>query len=457
VTRALNTFFWLLLALVSVAATAAMASTPARRVVLVAPIDGMIDLGLVPFVERLLTSAEDAKAELVVLEINTFGGRVDAAVAIRDQLLRSHRRTVAFVNKRAISAGALIALASEKVVMASGATIGAAMPVQMGAPGEPAKPVEEKSVSYVRKEFRATADARKRPGLIAEAMVDADVEIEGLIGKGKLLTLTVDEALHHKVADFQADDMNELLAKLELEGAEVRRLEENWAERLVRLMTQPFVASLLMTLAMLGIIIELRAPGFGIPGLVGLVSLAAFLWGHWLVALVGWEQVTLVVVGLILLVLEVFVLPGFGVAGVLGILAMLAGLSSSFFNEGATLNAVLVASSRVAISSVTALAAGFVLMRFLPVLPGGKKLVLATTLSPGGRSESDSSLQPGLVGVTLTPLRPAGIASFSGRRVDVVSTGEFIACNQAIEVLHDEGNRVVVTLHRLSDSADRLR
>lgn len=429
-------------------ATAVWALTPSKKIAIVAPIEGTIDLGLAPFVARLLATAEEANADVVVLEINTFGGRVDAAVAIRDHLLRSRLRSVAFVNKRAISAGALIALASEKIVMARGATIGAAMPVQTGQPGEPATAVEEKSVSYVRKEFRATADARERPGLIAEAMVDADVAIAGLIEKGKLLTLTTEEALRQHVADFEADNLGELLGELGLEGAEIRRMRENWAEKLVRIMTQPFVASLLMTLAMLGILIELRTPGFGVPGLVGLLSLAAFLWGHWLVELVGWEQILLVLAGVILIGLEVLVLPGFGVAGVLGFLALMAGLSSSLFGAGASVTAIVLAASRVAISSALALVAGLLLMRFLPALPGGRKLVLASALSSGGSSESYQPLHPGLIGTTLTQLRPAGIASFSGRRVDVVSFGEFIEAGQPIEVLRDEGNRVVVTLHR---------
>jgi membrane-bound serine protease (ClpP class) len=126
-------------------------------VVYVAPIEGMIDLGLAPFVERVLREATDAGAAAVILEINTFGGRVDAAVLIRDALLNAKVPTVAFINKRAISAGALIALATERIVIAQGGTIGAATPVQMGQPGAPAQPVEEKTVSYVRKEFRATA------------------------------------------------------------------------------------------------------------------------------------------------------------------------------------------------------------------------------------------------------------------------------------------------------------
>jgi membrane-bound serine protease (ClpP class) len=405
----------------------------------------MIDLGQGPFVERVLDSANAAGASAVILNVNTFGGRVDAAVLIRDHLLRSKLLTVAFVNKRAISAGALIGLAAEKVVMASGATIGAAMPVQMGQPNEGAKPVEEKTVSYVRKEFRATADARHRPGLIAEAMVDADVEIEGLIAKGKLLTLTTADAITHKVADFEADDLTEVLSKLGLAGAEVRHMDENWAERVVRFLTHPVLSSLLMTLAMLGIVIELRTPGFGIPGIVGIACLAAFFWGHWLVQLVGWEEILLVAGGIVLLLLEVFVVPGFGVTGVAGLIALLAGLTMSLFGAGAAARSIVNAVSRVAISSVVAIAGSFALFRLLPFLPGGRKLVLATAL---GRTESTEQPERpsllGAVGNSLTALRPAGMAKIAGQRVDVVSEGEFIEAGQAVEVVREEGNRVVV-------------
>ena len=191
-----------LLALVILSAPPA--TQTARPVVYVVPIAGMIDLGLAPFVQRGLDEAVDASAAAVILEINTFGGRVDAAVLIRDALLQARVRTVAFVNKRAISAGALISLAAETIAMAEGGTIGAATPVAMGQPGAPAQPVAEKTVSYMRKEFRATAEARKRPPLLAEAMVDADVDIPGVIDEGKLLTLTTEEALQHQVANGSA-------------------------------------------------------------------------------------------------------------------------------------------------------------------------------------------------------------------------------------------------------------
>jgi membrane-bound serine protease (ClpP class) len=416
----------------------------------VAPIEGIIDLGLAPFVKRVLSEATDAGAAAVILEINSFGGRVDAAVLIRDALLNARVRTVAFVNKRAISAGALISLAAEKIVMTDGGTIGAATPVQMGQPGAPAQPVEEKTVSYVRKEFRATAEARKRPPLIAEAMVDPDVEIPGLIQKGKLLTLTTEEALKHKVADFRAETIESLLDQSGLAGAEVRRASPNWAENLVRFLTHPVVSSLLITIGMLGIILEMRTPGFGLPGGLGITSLALFFWGHWLVQLAGWEELLLVGSGLVLLVLEVFVIPGFGLAGVLGIAAVLAGLSLSFVGAGATWEFILKAAGRVVFSLLLALAASLALLRFLPRLPFGRRLILETGL-PAGQGYASAPERDrtwlGKSGTALSPLRPAGIAEIEGERVDVVSEGEFIDSGAPIVVTRVDGNRIVVRRH----------
>jgi membrane-bound serine protease (ClpP class) len=422
-----------------------------KPVVYVAPIEGIIDLGLAPFVERVLTDASDAGAAAVILDINTFGGRVDAAVIIRDALLNAKVSTVAFVNKRAISAGALISLAAEKIVMAGGGTIGAATPVQMGQPGAPAQPVEEKTVSYVRKEFRATAESRKRPPLVAEAMVDADVEIPGLIQKGKLLTLTTEEALKHRMADFRADTIESMLEQLGLAGAELRSASPNWAENLVRFLTHPVVSSLLITIGVLGIILEIRTPGFGIPGALGIMSLALFFWGHSLVQLVGWEEILLVGSGIALLALEIFVVPGFGIAGVLGIGALLAGLSLSLIGGGATWDFTLRAASRVIFSLLLALAASLVLLRYLPRLPWGRRLILETGLGAGqgyaSAPETDKDWL-GKSGTALSPLRPAGIAEIEGERVDVVSDGGFVESGAPIIVSRVDGNRIVVRRHR---------
>ena len=439
-----------LLALGVVGVLAGGASAPAQMalpIVYVAPIEGIIDLGLAPFVERVLAEAIAAKADAVVLEINTFGGRVDAAVLIRDALLRSPVRTVAFVNKRAISAGALISLAAEKIVMADGGTIGAATPVQMGAPGGGTKPVDEKSVSYMRKEFRATAESRKRPLLVAEAMVDPDVVIAGVIAKGKLLTLTTSEALKLGVADVRADSLEAVLEYLKLPGAQVRRPTVNWAEQLVRFFTHPVLSSVLMTIGILGIIVEMRTPGFGVPGAIGLASIGLFFWGHWLVRLAGWEEILLVALGLILLALEIFVLPGFGVAGVLGIVALLAGLALSLVGAGATGALMVWAVGRVALSLLIAIGASLILLRLLPHLPYGRTLVLATDLDAraGYASAPETDRKwIGARGTAATPLRPAGIAWLQGERVDVVSQGDYIAADAPIEVVRVDGNRIVV-------------
>ncbi|MBI2182785.1 MAG: nodulation protein NfeD [Deltaproteobacteria bacterium] len=422
-------------------------------VVYVAPIEGIIDLGIAPFIQRVLDEATQEGAAAVIFDINTFGGRVDGAVLIRDALLNARVKTVAFVNKRAISAGALISLAAEKIVMADGGTIGAATPVQMGQPGAPAQPVEEKTVSYVRKEFRATAESRKRPPLVAEAMVDADVEIPGLIEKGKLLTLTTEEALKHKVADFRANTIEGVLEQLDLAGAEVRRASPNWAENLVRFLTHPIVSSLLITIGMLGIIVELRTPGFGVPGVLGIASLALFFWGHWLGQLAGWEEVLLVAAGIALLVVEVFITPGFGLTGALGIVALLSGLSLSLVGAGATWEFILKAVGRVVFSLLAALIASLIMLRFLPRMPFGRRLILETGLPAqqgyASAPESDK-IWLGKGGTAISPLRPAGIAEIDGERVDVVSDGEFLEPGVPIVVTRVDGNRIVVRRRRTS-------
>ncbi len=418
-----------------------------RPLVYVVPIEGVIDLGLAPFVSRVLDEATQAGAAAVVLDIDTFGGRVDAAVQIRDALLDAKLRTVAFVDRRAISAGALIALSAHTLARASGGTIGAAAPVQAGAPGAAALPVQEKTVSYVRKEFGATAEARQRPQLLAEAMVDADIEVPGVIDKGKLLTLTTDEALKHKVADLRADSLDSLLQQLGLAGAELRRPAPHWAEELVRLLTHPVFSSLLISIGMVGILVELRTPGFGLPGSVGLGSLALFFYGHWLVALAGWEELLLAIAGLVLLAVEIFILPGFGVVGALGVLALLGGLTLSLVGAGATTDVMISAVSRIVMALLVAVLAGLLVLRFFPRLPFANRLVLDADLGSGpahGSAPESDQRWLGKRGHAASVLRPAGIADFEHERVDVVADGIMIEAGEAIEVIRVDGNRIVV-------------
>jgi membrane-bound serine protease (ClpP class) len=202
-----------------------------------------------------------------------------------------------------------------------------------------------------------------------------------------------------------------------------------------------------MTIGILGIIVEIRTPGFGVPGVIGLTSLALFFWGHWLVRLAGWEEILLVAVGLALLAIEIFVTPGFGFLGVAGILALLSGLTLSLLGAGATAQLMLYAAGRVVLALAVAVAASLVLLRFLPHLPYARRLVLDTALdAPGGYASAPESdfRWIGKRGLAASPLRPAGIADLDGERVDVVSDGQYIERGAPIEVLRVEGNRIVV-------------
>jgi membrane-bound serine protease (ClpP class) len=434
-----------ILACAVVVVSGSLRAQQARPIVYIVTIDGTIDLGLAPFLSRTIREAEQAGAAGVLLDINTFGGRVDAAVVMRDALLQARVPTIAFVNPRAISAGALLALATETIVMTSGGTIGAAMPVLSD--GAESQAADEKSVSYLRKEFAATAEHRGRPAVFAEAMVDVDVEIPGVVAKGKLLTLTVSEAMGHHVVEFSADTLEAALDRVGLGNADVRRTSPTWAETLVRFLTNPIVASLLMTVGVLGILVEIRAPGFGLPGLVGLLSFALLFWGHWLVQLAGWEELLLVGAGTLLIGAEVFMIPGFGVAGVAGIVALVAGLAMTLVGAGATTSIVIGALGRVAISLLLALGGGLALLRILPHLPYGRRFVLTENmhadLGYATAPETDRSWL-GRTGTAVSPLRPAGIAEIAGTRLDVVSEGGFIEALAVIEVTRVDGNRIVV-------------
>jgi len=412
--------------------------------VVVVPIQGTIDLGLAPLLQRAIREASEAGAAAVVLDINTFGGRVDAAVAMRDTLLAAPLPTIAFVDPRAISAGALIALATNTIVMSPGGTIGAAAPIVSGAGG--AEPADEKTVSYLRKEFRATADRRGRPGELAEAMVDVDVAVPDVVESGKLLTLTTTEALAHGVADAEAADLAAALAAAGFDGAIVRAIEETWAETFVRFLTGTVISSMLLSIGLLGLLVELRTPGFGVPGFVGLSSIALFFWGHWIVQLAGWEELLLTMGGVVLMLVEAFVLPGFGLAGILGIVALIGGLGLALVGAGATAGAIVTALGQVAASILIALAGGLLLLRFLPRLPFGRRLILGTRLERD--TDEPARATPhrllGRRGTSLSPLRPAGIAAIDDARVDVVSEGGYIDADVAIVVTAVEGHRIVV-------------
>jgi membrane-bound serine protease (ClpP class) len=290
--------------------------------VYVVPIQGTIEPGIQAFLERSLEEAADAGAVAVILDIETPGGRLDTVLAMRDALLGTPIPVIAYVNREAFSAGALITIASDEIWMAPGAVYGAATPV-VGGTGETA---DEKTISAVRSTFRATAEQQGRDPLIAEAMVDPAVVVEGLDSSTTLLTLTTDQALQWGYAVGVASDLDDLLSQVGLGSAPVVEMDLSPIERLVRVITDPIVSSLLITAGLFLIIADAFFAGFGVAAVAGVACLGLFFWGHTLAGLAGWEDLVLIGIGLFLLALEVFVIPGFGIAGIAGLISLVAGL-----------------------------------------------------------------------------------------------------------------------------------
>ncbi len=406
---------------------------------------GAIDLGLAPYVERVLADAASAGAAGVIIRLETPGGRVDAAIRIRDALLRASVPTIAFVDREAYSAGALVALASQRIYMTPGAVVGAAAPVDVS--GQPAG---EKATSAVRELFRATAEARGRPPEAAAAMVDADVEFPPLAPRGKLLTLTTTQALSLGIADGEAADRDALLAAEGLAGARVVQPAPNWAEGLLRFLTNPIVQSLLLSVGMVGIIAELYSPGFGLAGGIGIGALALYFGGQYVVGLVGWEEAALIALGVLLLLLELLVIPGFGVAGILGFVALVAGLGLSLVGRLPTA-ADWSRAAWVLVGTLALTVGGVVLLSLLaPATPVFRRLRLATVLGPERAPEPPvPGEEPGpewvgQEGRTLTDLRPTGFAAFGAARVEVVSEGPFVPAGRAVVIVRMAGTRPIV-------------
>lgn len=420
------------------------------------PIEGVIDLGLPPYIERAIADAEQSQADAIVFEIDTFGGRVDAATQIKDAILGSKVLTVAFINRRAISAGALISLSCEKIYMTEGGTIGAATAVDMQG-----NKASEKVISYMREEMASTAEARGRNTTIATAMVDEDiafshllidgdsVEVTDLEGRkeGKLITLTTEKAIKYKIADGQMDTFEAVLAGLELSNAVVRSAKENWSENIVRFLTNPIVASLLTTFGFLGILFELQSPGWGIAGTIGLVCLALSLGASYIAKLATMTDLIIICSGIALLLVEVFVTPGFGIAGVAGIGIIVWGLYELLLPDvpvGHEIQSMAITGLTIGI--LGGIIGLFLLFKLMTRTQFWNKLTSpeAQTSDRGYSTSIGLENLIGHEGKAETDLRPSGWADFAGKRIFVVSEGSFIDKGAHVKILSVEGNHVVV-------------
>ena len=417
---------------------------PPGSEVVVIGIDRTVELGLAAFVRRAIKTHPDAVA--IVLDINTLGGRVDAAIQIRDALLDAAPRTVAYIHPRAISAGALIALACDNILVSTGATIGAATPVQAGGGGQ-MEAVGEKMVSYMRAEMRTTAEANGRRGDIAEAMVDREVVIKGVIKEGKLLTLDTDQAVKLGIADGEAANLDAVMEALTLKDPKIDRVEVNWGEEVARLLTEPTVSGLLLSVGMLGLMIAFYTRSVGPFTIAGFLALALFFGGHAVVHLVGWEEALLFIAGVALVVVEIFFIPGLGVPGVLGLIFVLTSLVLALigipidvsFKTGVLTDAM----TRVMLSMLGAFVLALVVGRLLSRTAMGRALVLQEA-ETGFLSAPTAPDLVGQIGEALTDLRPAGKVTIEGQRHEATSEREFIARGSRVRVIGKDGPALIV-------------
>ena len=476
---------------------------PTRRAVMgvVIPCKGMIDNGLYESIRRRTEFALDEGAEYLVYEIGTYGGLLNSADDISKYFIlevgdKAH--TVAYITTEAISAGALISVSCNDIIMMENTTIGDCAPIAMGTKLEGVE--REKAESFTRAAFMRAAEANNYPKALLKAMVSLRVEVwrvknlksdtyeffeadklpkdantydlrnKELIDRGdELLTLTASQALKYGIARAVVNDVQGVFDFLaERDGVSFTGrpmvLETSWSEEMVRWVNSPAIISILFMLALLGVYIELNTPGVGLPGLVAVICFAIIFGSKYLVGMANWVEIAIFVTGVLLLLIEIFLIPGFGIAGTAGIICILVGLFGILvsnrpdelpwprtdFDWDLFMNGVL---------ALLFGFAGFVfiawlLARYLPRMQLFSSFSLAPAKAKQGTemevsmtapvSGDELSIKVGDVGEVLSPLRPSGTARFGVAVVDVVAQGEFLNKGNKVEIIEIQGNRVVV-------------
>jgi membrane-bound serine protease (ClpP class) len=449
-------FSLLTISLISVA-PAQEAKAP---VVYIIPVKKMIEPALLYVVRRGVDEAVRNNAQAIIFEMDTPGGAVNAAEGIINVITQTDIPTYTFVENDAFSAGAIIALATKHIYMAPGSVIGAATPMMMSPMGgvqEMPEEVQEKMTSAVAAMVRSAAEQGGHDKELAEAMVRADMEysVNGVIisEKGRLLTLTNEEAAQlvgteqrPLLSTGTVKNIAALLETIGLADAETVTLEVTAAERLARLIAG--IAPILMIIGLGGIWLEFKTPGFGIFGIAGATCLLLFFFGHHIAGLAGMEDLLLFAVGIAFLAVELFITPGFGLMGISGLIliflslinAMVEHIPGSWRPTSFSPETFSVPLLKVAISFFGSLALVCLAGKYLPKTKTFQGLTLEeVSPNPAGNEEL-----LGLEGVAHSDLRPGGSAYFEGRKLDVVTYGDYIPRDTPVRIVETHGNRIVV-------------
>jgi membrane-bound serine protease (ClpP class) len=405
-----------------------------EKTVYIVPIEDTVEKGLNAFLKRAVSEAEEDNATAIIFEVNTPGGAVDAAAEIGKLLSTTNIKTVAFINNQALSAGAYISLNTDEIYMVPGATMGSAAIIDQAG-----NTAGKKAESYWFAAMQSAAKNSGRDPIYALAMADENVHLPELgAEKGSLLTLTADQALEVGYAEGIVKNQDELLKSLNLEDAQLIKVDESFAEKLARFITNPIVIPILLSIGSLGLVLELYSPGFGVPGFMGLSALLLFFYGHMVAGLAGYETIILFVIGLLLLVAELF-LPG----GLIGILGFAVIIGSFFLASENVIHMGISILIAIIISIVASIFMIKVLGRKMSIF---KKIILndSTNTEQGYVSNVNRVDLLDKQGVTLTQLRPAGKIKIEDEIIDAVSEGAFIQKDQEVKVIKVEGSRIVV-------------
>ena len=404
-------------------------------------------------VEKALAEAAEKQCDVVVMQLNTFGGELESADKIRTMLLQSKLPVFAYIDNNAASAGALISIACERIYMHSGSSIGAATVVNQNGEVQP-----DKYQSYIRSLMRATAEARQRRPDIAEAMVDPDIEVPGISDKGKVLTFTTEEAIRNGYCEAQAETLKEVLEQADIEEYTIVEQRYSFIEKVVGFLVNPVVSGLLIMLIVGGLYFELQSPGIGLPLIVAATAAVLYFAPLFLEGLAANWEIVVFFIGVILLILEIFVIPGFGFAGIGGIVLIVTSLTLSlvgnigFDFSGIPMHDFFTKLFVVIIAVTAALPISVWLSRKL--FEGrtfGPKLALneVQNASEGYTvSVPETASLVGKTGVATTLLRPSGKVEIDGEAYDAVATVGYVEKGTAVKVTGYENGTLLVEVVR---------
>ncbi|WP_452611287.1 NfeD family protein [Roseivirga echinicomitans] len=421
---------------------------PTKKRIFVMEIRNDIDPRMNRYVDLALSQATEDEADIIIIDMDTYGGAVNDANDIRTRILEYDKPVWVFINNDAASAGALISIACDSIYMVPGANIGAATVVS----GEDGSQAPDKYQSYMRSIMRSTAEQNNRDPEIAEGMVDDRIEIEGVTEAGKTITFTTSEAIKNGFCEMEVTSIEDLLAKNNIENYELIHYKLAFAEKIIAFFLNPFISGILILVIVGGIYFELQTPGVGFPLAAAGIALVFYLTPYYLNGLAANWEIAVLFIGLILIMLEVLVIPGFGIAGIAGITCVVMALifvmiDNDFFNFDYVPNGDL---STAAVVVFAGMFGAMLLIFGLGYRFTESRLFNRVALMDEQRREDGytSSFYTtdlmGKEGIVFSTLRPSGRVEIGDEIYDAYTRGEYIEKGEKVTVISQEGTSLTV-------------